>query len=366
MWRVFRLVGIGAAVALAALAAMVLLPHDRYVRWQAMKVEAFARLGWIYERIHFDPTPIDIAFIGTSHTLNGVDAEAFERHLAAAGMRGRDGACLHAVNLAIPSYGRNLHWILARELLSHRRIRTLVIEIFENETRKAHPLFISVADVGDVLSAPALINLNYLHDLARLPFRQLSLWAKSQSPRSWGLKETMDFTDYDGSNVDNTRVVNVGGIALTPVRDHVMDPARLDAEASALMTEKNLHMLGGRFHDMEYAVPTYYLGRILELAREKGVEVVFLYLPGYGKPARPADDRLYRGAGATIFPDEVLARREYWTDVNHLNLHGAAHLTRLLAERWAGLGLSGTAAFPAGPACAPGYSPRPLLKAATN
>ena len=44
--------------------AMAALPHRTAVRWQSTQTEAYARLGWVYQRIHDDPTPIDIAFIG--------------------------------------------------------------------------------------------------------------------------------------------------------------------------------------------------------------------------------------------------------------------------------------------------------------
>src|SRR5258708_2234284 len=154
----FRRIGLGVAVAIITLVGMILLPHDTYVRWQAEKTEAYARLGWIYERIHYDDTPIDIAFIGTSHTMNGVDAAAFEQDIDAAGVRpDGDNRRLHAVNLAVPSYGRDLHWIIARELLTHRKVKVLVLEVFENETRKASPVFVDVADPADVLGAPTLI-----------------------------------------------------------------------------------------------------------------------------------------------------------------------------------------------------------------
>ncbi len=354
----FRRLGLGAAVALVVLAGMVLLPHDRYVRWQAVTVEAYARLGWIYERIHFDPTPIDVAFVGTSHTMNGVDTVALQRMLAA------DGRCLHLVNFAVPSYGRNLHWLVVRELLENRKVGTLVLEVFENETRKAHPLFASVADVRDILDAPKLININYVHDLVRLPWRQLSLWAKSLDPQAFGLKRRFDAADYDGSDVDNTRVVNVDGQALTPVRDQVMDPVTLKAAARRLMAAKRLHMLGRRFERYEYAVPDTYVDDILALARRKGVRVVFLYLPGYGKPAAPADERLYLGQGPMLEANDVLAHPEFWHDPDHLNMQGAARFTARLARLLPPvLGIRPGPLPVAERTCEPGFAPRPVLKA---
>lgn len=334
----FRQFALGALVMSLTLLVMIMLPHDTYTRWQAVKIEAFARLGWIYERIHYDDTPIDIAFIGTSHTMMGINTQSFEDGLAAAGVRSDDKRCLQVVNLAVPSYGRDLHWIIGRELLKNRHIKTLVLEVFENETRKAHPLFVHVADTDDILEAPILINQNYLHNLVRLPYRQLALAIKSLSPESFGLKTHFDPADYDGSNVDNTRIINVDGAALSPVRDHVMDFHQLEATSKANLAAKNLHMLGDWGQAYEYAVPNHYLTALLDLAKEQGVNVVFLYLPQYGMPPRPVDEHPYQGRGDWIYVNDLLQHPDYWFDEAHLNAQGAAEVTRRVqsefVSRW--------------------------------
>ena len=326
-----KLVALGLLATVVTLVGMVLLPHAPYIRWQAVKTEAFARLGWMYERVHYDATPLDVAFLGTSHTLNGVDAAVVAQGLAAAGYRNAEGRCPTATNLAIPAYGRNLHWLIAREALENRKIDLLVVEVFENETRKAHPLFVQVATAQDVITAPILVNVGYPMDVARLPFRQLMLAMKSIAPQAYGLKSRFETNDYDGSTVDNTRWVNVGGVALTPSRDITMPPRELDAAAAANAANKDLNMLPERFERFEYAVPNHYVSEILDLAKAKGVRVVFLYLPGYGKPDQPYDAALYDGRGEMIFPASDLIRdKSLWLDADHLNIEGAQRLSRRL------------------------------------
>lgn len=319
---------IGGIAAALALIGMVLLPHDRYIRWQAMQTESYARLGWIYERIHFDPTPIDIAFIGTSHTMNGIDASAVGEKIAeVANSSGSHAQSLHVVNFAIPMYGRNLHWLIVRELLKNRKVGMLVLEIFENETRKPHPLFIYPADVSDVLNAPTFVNFNYFPDIVRLPYRQFSLFVKTQWPNQFGLRSHFDAKHYDGSTVDNTRFVQVHGKALTPIRDRRLDPAKLEADRQLRAKEKNLHMLGRRFDWLEYRYVRYYVEQILDLADERGVPVKFLYLPSYGQPDVPYDTVIYEGRGEIITFKDILAKQENWEDVAHLNLYGAAEVS---------------------------------------
>jgi hypothetical protein len=323
-----RRLAIAGTIAVLVLIGMVLLPHDRYIRWQDAQVEAYARLGWIYERIHFDLTPIDIAFIGTSHTMSGIDDSAVAKTINEVTISSATNPhVIHVTNFAIPAYGRNLHWLIARELLENRHVGLLVLEIFENETRKSHPLFVYPAEVSDVLSAPVFVNLNYFHDLARLPYRQLSLFIKTQWPEHFGLNSHFDPTRYDGANVDNTRFVHVHGRIFTSIRDQHLDPVKLEAYRASRARDKDLHMLGRRFAWLEYRYVRYYLTHILDLADEKGVSVKFLYLPSYGQPALPYDTSLYDGRGEILTVNDVLAKKENWGDVDHLNMFGAAQLS---------------------------------------
>ena len=50
----------------------VALPHSAYMRYQSLQGTIYDHARWIYERIHFDDTPIDIAFVGSSRTYAGV------------------------------------------------------------------------------------------------------------------------------------------------------------------------------------------------------------------------------------------------------------------------------------------------------
>ena len=342
------LAGLGAMM--ATLGAMVALPHDPYIRWQSTQTEAYARLGWAYERIHYDPTPIDVAFIGTSHTMNGINGPLIHQTLAAG------GRCLKVTNLAIPQYGRNLQWAIARELFAVRRPRLLVLEVMENESRKAHPLFYRVATTQDMLSAPAIGNQNYLADLVRLPWRQTVLAAQSLAPAEFGLKSRWSAAHYDGSDVDNTSVINVNRQALTPPRTRALPEADLKSQAVAKMAEKNLHMLPARFAAQEYALPHHYVSAILAMADRAGTPVLLLYLPGYGRPAQPYDMRLYAGR-QMLRVNEPLAKTDNWYDVDHLNAGGAAQVSRQVAAL-IGPQFSPTSATP----CTNGLAPTGVLK----
>ena len=100
----------------ACYAAAVALPHNPYLRYQAMTGTIFERARWIYERIHFDDTPIDIAFIGSSRTARAVISPDIEARLAAQGLP------RHVVNFSMPASGMDMRLTLARELLENRDV----------------------------------------------------------------------------------------------------------------------------------------------------------------------------------------------------------------------------------------------------
>src|SRR5256885_8430048 len=54
--RLRRFLLVFVVVAIAALVGMTLLPHDKYLRYQALNDRSSPRAYWVYERIHSDPT----------------------------------------------------------------------------------------------------------------------------------------------------------------------------------------------------------------------------------------------------------------------------------------------------------------------
>jgi hypothetical protein len=162
--------------------------------------------------------------------------------------------------------------------------------------------------------------------------------------------------------VDNTRSVKAGGRVLVASRAAAADPAQLDAAAERRAADKDLNMLPERFADLEYAVPNRYVHEILDLAKARGVTVVFMYLPGYRKPAEPYDTSLYAGRGEMIFPAaDLLTDPRWWADPDHLTAVGAAELSlrlpAFLQPVLSGRGWAADQADAAAP-CSNGYPER--------
>ncbi len=133
MWRRALLAVLGIGVICAAAAAA--LPDNEYQRWQLLAHTSQRRVLWLYQRLHYDPTPVDVALIGTSRMGAAVDVPRLARELAGAG---RPATVL---DLSLPESGRDLHWVLAQQLFATKRPKLLILGVIEQPARTGHPGF---------------------------------------------------------------------------------------------------------------------------------------------------------------------------------------------------------------------------------
>ena len=328
------------------LSASTVTPHDRYYRFQSLNNGITSKSDWIYERLHFDPTPIDVALIGTSRTGGGLSAPLIEQEYCAA-----TGRRVHVANLSIPRMGRNMHFLIAREAARTKAPALAIVELNEREVRKPHPSFIYLADARDVLEAPLLINLNYFSDLLRLPGRQLKLFAQSVTGQA-SMRAAFDPADYPGAHLDRTQQhVLFDGRVVS--RDKTMGEAGLDADMrrrNAGRTRPNL--LPSAMRSLEYRVPRVYLGKLEDAFAEAGGRTSYVYIPGWRAGDFPAEisDKL-GGRAPDYTPVSALTNDPgYWLDAGHLNANGAhaasLRFARDLIAREPGLGVPGPCPTP--------------------
>ena len=323
------------ATALALLIVLCLLPHDRYLRFQSLTDPQVVKASWIFERIHFDPPPIDVVFIGTSHTVFGIDSAEVERDCRVAG-----GNHCASVNFGLQHLGRDLHWLIAREVLEARKPRLMVIEVQEKEPRAMHPAFPYLANSDDLVGAPLVINTAYFPNLARLPLRQTSLWARTAMPALFGSRTAFDPALYRGPHWDDT-YAEAGSrehpIAEPRPRTAILSAKELEFERShPQATDGTVSRLPGPLHALEYRATLIYLDKLIGLARLKGIQVRILYMPSYGNILPPEFSNYYEHtAPVWEMPQDVRLRPELWLDVGHLNNAGAVEFSRWLGKKLA-------------------------------
>jgi hypothetical protein len=313
---------------LTLLAMSVVTPQNAYYRWQELNSGTTRKADWIYERLHFDAEPIDIALIGTSRMGGGLSGPSIEAAYCAA-----TGRRIRVANLSIPETGRNMHYVIAKEAMRTKAPALTVIELNETEARRQHRGFVMLADVADVVSAPILTNINYFPDLARLPGRQATVYFNTLAGRG-AVRPTFDPAVYPGRDLDRTREIPLldGGVIsrfVTAPKDELdAAHARRRGKYSGVLR------LPASLRRLEYATPRYYLAKIKALAEQRGGVIEYAFIPAWREPSMSAElledlgvDQRIIDLGGMIASDP-----DKWMDATHVNAWGAAQLSSRFAE----------------------------------
>lgn len=325
---------------LTLLGVSIVAPQNPYYRWQEHTSGTTRKADWVYERLHFDATPIDIALIGTSRSAGGLSGPDIEAAYCEA-----TGRRIHVANLSIPETGRNMHYVIAKEAMRAKAPALTVIELNEVETRKPHNGFVVLADVGDVLSAPAVINLNYFSDLARLPGRQALLWFETLTGRA-AVRATFDPSAYLGHDLDRTRQLPLLDGRIVSRFTRTPQP-ELDAAADIRRKNASGLRLPPLLRPLEYRFSRLYLQKISALAARKGKEIAYVYLPAYQAPTMPGQIKTDLGVRAPVIDlgGPIANDPGKWLDATHVNAWGAieqsARFAAALAKAHPALGEAG-------------------------
>jgi hypothetical protein len=319
---------LGAALACAIVA--IWLPEDPYQRWQLLDGTIHANARWIYERCRFDPTPIDVVFLGPSRTMAGVNAPRLARALAARGLPS------NVVNFSLPETGRNINLAVAEELFAHKQPKLLVIGVIEKPSRFGHSAFKYVADRRMIVDPGYLSDANYFSDLIYLPFRQMRLFAADLLPGGLGLAKEFDPAHYKGSSIDTT-----GSVVLPDGRvkdgEDPASAAELARGVNKLERAEHAPFLPDSLANLEFGDERHNVAQIVRLARQHGAKVAFLFLPYYSGPSVVHGAQFYDRYGPILNAAFIGQHAELFADYGHLTRQGARILTDWLIEPVAAL-----------------------------
>ena len=314
------------AVAFACAVLASLLPANDYQRWQMLDGTIHKNARWIYERSHFDPAPIDVAFVGPSRVGAAVSAPRLSRELAALGLPS------NVVNFSLPEQGRNINAVIVEQMLADKRPRLLVIGVIEKPGRFGHSAYKYIAPASDMANPRYPLNLNYLSDLIYLPYRQLVLLAAEVLPQAMGMPKAFDPADYRGS------VVETGGDVLLPdgsIKNGTQPASmeELERGVNKLRQGAGGPLLPPALADWEFGDERGNIRRIVAMARAKGVPVAFLALPYFTGPPTLQEQRLYESYGPVWNAAFLAPHAEWYCDYGHLTADAAQLFTDWLAPR---------------------------------
>jgi hypothetical protein len=314
------------AVALILNAAVCLLPENDYQKWQLQDPDGSLR--WIYERIHFDPRPIDIAIVGSSREQLGFSAAAIEQDLA---QRGRQA---NVVNFALPGGGRDIQWAILDELFKTKSPKVIVLGVDDQPFPFGHFLFKYVAPAEAIAFPPTPFLHNYLYNLAYLPIRKLKLFGANLFPDLFGLPKQFDPEHYARSRTDYT--TNFIGDGKLVDMEHPVPRATLLAEPRepvprTLIARLLTRLNGGEDH--------LFTEKIASEAKAHGAQLLFVHLPMFEGPQTVSDTDFLKQFGPVLNYGDFSPRDELYENWSHLNHAGAMIASERLADAVAGLGL---------------------------
>ena len=258
----------------------------------------------MFDHLISKPYTVNDLFMGSSHTLNGVDDEVIEQALGS-------GA---SYNAAIPTSGRDFQYVVLKDVLKRGQVQRLFLEVRETEERTSHFGFPIVAQMSDVFTAP---------------------------PNPWWIKNVTLAIRYRFERLvqlafpeEKNNLVGVRYSRFGYVPNHVqMAREELVKQADTTFRTKRWRLLPNMFGDLEFAANERYVHHIAELCREKKIELHFLYLPFLRGPQEPAQAHFYRSLGTLhLLPDYIRTNPQYFADPTHLNPLGAAIYTKWVIE----------------------------------
>lgn len=287
------------------LALLLLMPVNQRLKYIGLKHDCFNHGIWIYDRIFNNPKKVDVAFFGSSHTINDIDDRLIEKHLAKK---------LTVANFGYCRLGRNLSYVLLKELLEKKHPQYVFLEVREDEDYFSHPIFPYVASDWDVLFPHLLFDARYFSDVwvhfcYKIELLQDALFSKEK-------EEPVHTGNFGHSAFADT----VSPAVLEKVLQKQDKP-----KVKQSKTVRNFHLAFARG----------YLKVIHQLCRQEKIKLIFLYLPSYGSGLKhPKEFATYEKYGEVWLPPKKIFNKETnWHDSGHLNREGAIKLSLWLTQR---------------------------------
>jgi hypothetical protein len=323
--KLFGVLGAALIVALVLSAAVCLLPENDYQRWQMPEPDG--RLRWIYERIHFDPAPVDVAIVGPSRAQLGLSAAAIERDLA------KQGKHANVANFSLPGDGRDIQWAILNELFKTKSPKVIVLEVEEEPYPFGHFFFKYAAPAEAIAFPPSPFLHNYLYNLAYLPIRKLKLFGANLFPDLFGISKQFDPEHYAKNRTDFSTSFP-GEFGKLVDMEHPVPRATLLAQPrvpvpQTFVARALTRLNGGEDH--------LYIEKIAREAKENGAQLVFVHLPMFEGPQTVSDEAFLKQFGPVFNYGDLAPHDELFENWSHLNHAGAMKASARLADAIAGL-----------------------------
>jgi hypothetical protein len=291
---------------------LFMIPVDKKFSYNFVKGECDNKASWIYRRIFEDERPIDIAFTGASQTSCAIMDQWIENELTS-----QSTEKIEVANLGYCRRGRDIQYVMLKELFRHKQPSVLVIEVAEDEPKKSHPVFPYLAENGDLFGSFVMFNQRYFKNIvngAAVRFEQLK--------------------EFVFKNDHKTEIIKNGfgylpSTQLASTQDFV--------ENSMNWQERNSKIKPRMLREAGLNFSKHYVKKIVQLAQNHNCHVVFLYLPESGSEIKkPLLIDFYKKFGELIIlPESIISDHANWKDATHFNNSGAKKTSAFIVKEFA-------------------------------
>jgi hypothetical protein len=305
MKRLFLKIALFLGLLAAPLVVLFEMPYSKEFAYHFIEGDCYNHGAWIFDRIVRNTTPIDIAFIGSSHTIHGFQERKIEE---------LTGSGDHLVNLGYCRSARNFEYILLKLLLEHKTPKLVIMEVFEDEAKNSHDIFPFLADTRDLLITPTLINRDYFSDVYNGTLARLEYFKANYI---FGRKASEPTTELYGYAPNNRTAT------ADELQKNIDAWQRRLSRSEPKMIEK-----------LKIKYPFSYFDKMMKLIEGKNIPLIFVYLPEYGSKLKsPKYAEYYRKFGSLLLPPEnIFNDPTNWMDAGHLNDEGSGLLSKWMAD----------------------------------
>ncbi|HKJ43354.1 MAG TPA: hypothetical protein VKA27_14750 [Sunxiuqinia sp.] len=293
---------------LVAIIALFFIPVDKKFSYHFVRGECSNKASWMYHRVFEDPRPIDIVFSGASQTSCAIMDKVISEKLSQ-----EDGKPVNVVNYGYCRRGRDMQYVMLKDLFAHKHPRLLVIEVPEDEPKKSHPVFPYLAESSDLFGSFVLINQRYFSAIWKGVVVRFE-YVKSMLTGNKFVETENNFSEYGYWH-----------------SSHVVSDATVLANRKAWerrLAKQKPEII--RHIELNYS--KHYLKKIVNMAHQNNCKVLFLYLPEIGSGVQsPFLYDYYKQFCNVIFlPKEITSDQSNWKDATHFNDTGAMEVSTFL------------------------------------
>ncbi len=294
----------------AGIILLFVIPVDKKFSYRFVKGECDDKASWIYHRVFEDERNIDIVFSGASQTGSAIMDERIENELSRF-----TGTRIHAVNFGYCRRGRDVQYVMLKDLFQHKNPEILVVEVYEDEPKKSHPVFPYLAGTSELFNSFVLFNQRFPGSILKGIVVRFEYMKTRFFNLKYELRQNFPAFGYRPSQI----------IAETEWLDENQNNwrNRLNKTIPALL----------RRTELNYS--KHYLEKIIELAAQNNCEVLFLYLPESGSHLKyPLINDYYRQLADVVYiPDSIINNKTYWKDATHFNDSGAEQVSEIIVSK---------------------------------